>query len=929
MNTHALVLTLRIVTSIVALAILLNLLDDLFIDLNYFLRGLYRRSRRRLTRAELVSQTQQRIAIIVPAWKEADVIAEMLSHNLSSLDYDPSRYMIFCGTYQNDPGTQACVDAVARRSPSVRKVVVPHDGPTSKADCLNWVYQGVILEEERSGERFGILLMHDAEDIIHPLAPRLYNYLIPRYEFVQTPVFSLDLKAHQIVAGTYIDEFAEHHLKDMLVREAIGGLVPSAGVGSAFCRDAFEEIATAHDQKPFNVDSLTEDYELAIKFRLANKRVHFACRTLERPAEADGVIGTREEYLATREYFPSGFTASIRQRSRWVCGITLQTWQQVGWKGSLPVLYCLWRDRKAVFTNLMLLLAYSLGLCFAASSGYAVLTDSPWLFERVVQPGSLLSLLLWLNTGALIWRALLKAYFVGRLYGPVQALLSAPRLIAGNLISVLATLRALKQYVGHRVTGEPLRWLKTAHQFPNARTLRARARMLGECLIESGLLSEQELQQALLLQRGTSLPLGAILTLAGLCSAESVANVLSEQWGLESSPQIETYNIPLGLLRALPELIAERLDVLPLTAAGDEVSVAVARQLTLQERSELEGLLGARLRPCVVDASLLAHARQRAYRRLLEPAALGQPAARSTRPLGERLLAAGHVSRADLEHALAEQHHSGELLGELLQRKALVTASTVADAIALYGCVPGDDLGEPDAAAIAQLGYGFCALYSMVPMRASPERLLLAAAFPLPESVLERVRGELNQTERPVYAPLFRVRSWLAQGHRARMSQPGMASPNVGPLDACELEAIARHESWRGSVQALWDACRAAAQAPIDYLQTIKQIGAAEAARLRSLVYGVDLAEAERGAQPPATSLLPPSLSQRHGISVLAHSNNTAILAAARPTPELARMVARCLPTWAIAWRVASPQPTAAKTPAKVHETWNKRTTTN
>ena len=137
-----------------------------------------------------------------------------------------------------------------------------------------------MLDEQRHGRRYDILLMHDAEDVIHPLSLRLYSLLIPAHDFVQTPVFSLELALHQGVAATYIDEFAEHHLKDMLVREAIGGLVPSAGVGSAFARDAFEEIARAHGQQPFNVESLTEDYEIGLKFRLAGKKVHFACRSL-------------------------------------------------------------------------------------------------------------------------------------------------------------------------------------------------------------------------------------------------------------------------------------------------------------------------------------------------------------------------------------------------------------------------------------------------------------------------------------------------------------------------------------------------------------------------------------------------------------------------------------------------------------------------
>ncbi|WP_437561372.1 glycosyl transferase family protein [Sorangium sp. So ce542] len=471
MILEALDLGIRAVAYTAGVAILANQLDELFVDVNYLARGMHRRAQRAVPLEALRSVEQKRVAILVPAWHEAEVIEEMLDHNLSTLDYDRDSYHIFCGTYSNDPETQARVDAVARRAPNIHKVVVPHDGPTSKADCLNWVYQGVILEEQRGGRRFDILLMHDAEDLIHPLSLRLYSLLIPGYDFVQTPVFSLRIPLRALVSGTYIDEFAEHHLKEMLVRQAIGGLVPSAGVGSAFARDAFEDIAVSHAQRAFNTESVTEDYELGLKFRLAGKKVCFACRTVggDDPAAAGG-----EEYIATREFFPDGFSASIRQRSRWILGITLQTWEQLGWRGPLPVLYCLFRDRKALVTNLLLVLAYALAAYAAVRSSVALATAASWSFAQICPEGSALQWILWFNLAMLVWRAWMKGWLVFRLYGAGHALLSFPRMAVGNVISVAAMGRAVVQYVNHRITGKPLRWLKTAHVFPCPDALRAR-----------------------------------------------------------------------------------------------------------------------------------------------------------------------------------------------------------------------------------------------------------------------------------------------------------------------------------------------------------------------------------------------------------------------------------------------------------------------
>ncbi|WP_224372869.1 glycosyl transferase family protein [Hyalangium versicolor] len=478
----------------ISIGIFLNGLDELWIDLNFFLRGLHRRERRTLSLEELRAVAQRRIAIMVPAWQEANVIQQMLEHNLRSLDYELSNYDFFLGTYPNDKETQARVDAVSRVHPNVHKVVLPHDGPTSKADCLNWVYQGIVLEEQRSGRRFDTLLMHDAEDVIHPLSLRLCSLLIPRHEFVQMPVFSLELPKSNLVGATYIDEFAEHHLRDMPVREALHGLIPSAGVGSAFDRNAFEDIAGRHGQQPFSTSSLTEDYEIGLKFRLAGKRVHFACRTLTHPAQAPGPssagVPEREEYLATREYFPDNLWASVRQRSRWILGITLQTWQQLGWQGTLPVLYCLWRDRKALLTNALLLGAYGLLAYVFARTSVSATVGEPWSMDDVAPKDSWLAWILVINLLLLVWRLGMKFYAVNRLYGPGHALMSVPRLMLGNLISLMATNRAIFQFVRHRVTGQPLRWLKTTHAFPNTGALAAQHEPLDACQVAGEVISQ-------------------------------------------------------------------------------------------------------------------------------------------------------------------------------------------------------------------------------------------------------------------------------------------------------------------------------------------------------------------------------------------------------------------------------------------------------
>ena len=111
-----------------------------------------------------------------------------------------------------------------------------HDGPPCKADCLNHIVQCVLEEEQSSGARVAGLVLHDCEDVIHPLELKIFNSLLPQQDLIQLPVFSLPRQWRDFTASTYMDDFAEAHGKDMAVREALVGIVPGAGVATCYSR---------------------------------------------------------------------------------------------------------------------------------------------------------------------------------------------------------------------------------------------------------------------------------------------------------------------------------------------------------------------------------------------------------------------------------------------------------------------------------------------------------------------------------------------------------------------------------------------------------------------------------------------------------------------------------------------------------------------
>ena len=111
------------------------------------------------------------------------------------------------------PEAFAAVREAATRYPNVHISISPHNGPTSKADNLNWIYQRMLVHEEQHGVRFEMILTHDAEDLMDPDALRWINYYAQWNDMVQIPVLALPTPLRELAHGVYCDEFAEFQFK--------------------------------------------------------------------------------------------------------------------------------------------------------------------------------------------------------------------------------------------------------------------------------------------------------------------------------------------------------------------------------------------------------------------------------------------------------------------------------------------------------------------------------------------------------------------------------------------------------------------------------------------------------------------------------------------------------------------------------------------
>src|SRR4051812_30688164 len=425
-------------------------INDVLVDVIYFARAawrsltVYRRHARFYANQFYFTSKPGFIAMLVPAWDESSVIASMLKATLSRLDYED--YRIFVGHYDNDPATAAAIASV--HDPRIESVEVHAAGPTTKADCLNHLYDALIAFELESGRSAKAVVLHDAEEVVHPLEFRIFDGLIDRAGVIQLPVLPLPDPHSRWIAGHYCDEFAEAHIKELVVREAVGAAVPLAGVGCAIARRPLAHLAAMQDGKPFAGTSMTEDYELGLRLGALGLRTMFV-RIPAQPGEL-GVV-------ATRGHFPSTLGAAVRQKARWLGGIALSGWDRLGWSGGLGERWMRMRDRRGPFAALLLVAAYAA----------ALLWSQLWLAEALGAPlqarlDPALITLLTINGWLLAWRILMRAGFTTSAYDWREGILSVPRLVVGNVIAMLAAARAVSLHLG----GGATRWEKTRNMFP-------------------------------------------------------------------------------------------------------------------------------------------------------------------------------------------------------------------------------------------------------------------------------------------------------------------------------------------------------------------------------------------------------------------------------------------------------------------------------
>ena len=146
---------------------------------------------------------------------------------------------------------------------------------------------------------------------------------------------------------------------------------------------------------------------------------------------------------------------------------------------------------------------------------------------------------------------------------------------------------------------------------------------LGDVLVQQRLISQEQLQQTLELQRQTGKKTGRLLIESGIITDELLANGLARQLRIPFV-NLKTFPFRADVVKLLPESAARRFRALVLEDKGDSLLVALADPLDLAAYDELTRLLKRNIGIAAVPEGQLPLALDRLYRRTEEISGLAR-----------------------------------------------------------------------------------------------------------------------------------------------------------------------------------------------------------------------------------------------------------------------------------------------------------------
>ena len=138
-------------------------------------------------------------------------------------------------------------------------------------------------------------------------------------------------------------------------------------------------------------------------------------------------------------------------------------------------------------------------------------------------------------------------------------------------------------------------------------------KQLGELLIDCKLITSQQLDEALSLQKERGGLLGQVLVSMKCISEEAIAQALTAQYGFPYLP-LNNYEIDAEVAKIIPEHVAKQYGLIAVDRVGSILTVAMSNPLNTQAVEDVEMITHYKVQVFVTTASDVTTAIKGAYK---------------------------------------------------------------------------------------------------------------------------------------------------------------------------------------------------------------------------------------------------------------------------------------------------------------------------
>ncbi|MGZ4821567.1 MAG: type IV-A pilus assembly ATPase PilB [Terriglobales bacterium] len=135
---------------------------------------------------------------------------------------------------------------------------------------------------------------------------------------------------------------------------------------------------------------------------------------------------------------------------------------------------------------------------------------------------------------------------------------------------------------------------------------------LGDLLVKEKVITLEQLDQALKVQKDSGTRLGSILVKLGYLSDEDVTNFLSRQYGVPAI-NLTFFEIDPTVVKLIPYETAKRYQILPLSRVGASLTIAMVDPTNVFAMDDIKFMTGFNIEPVVASESSILDGIEKAY----------------------------------------------------------------------------------------------------------------------------------------------------------------------------------------------------------------------------------------------------------------------------------------------------------------------------